>query len=114
MLCSVSPPKSTSISVFPCPQYYSTASSATPELDGRPGHQPEPKGRSTAALTSHSLVALACNRTVGGRQHCVPNITLPQQHTSTMMISTEVPACNMGRGAYDTTGVPKPPPPKPR
>ncbi|PBP19410.1 hypothetical protein BUE80_DR009801 [Diplocarpon rosae] len=32
----------------------------------------------------------------------------------TMTISAEAPSCNMGRGAYDTTGVPKPPPPKPR
>jgi len=30
------------------------------------------------------------------------------------MISIEITSCNMGRGAYDITGVPKPPPPKPR
>ncbi|CAG8958063.1 hypothetical protein HYFRA_00000407 [Hymenoscyphus fraxineus] len=31
-----------------------------------------------------------------------------------MMISREVQSFNMGRGAYDTTDLPKPPPPKPR
>jgi hypothetical protein len=38
-------------------------------------------------------------------------------HTPLMMITREdVQACNMGRGAYDTTDVPKPTPqpPKPR
>ena len=30
------------------------------------------------------------------------------------MILRDLTATNMGRGAYDTTGVPKPPPPKPR
>ncbi|KAK8862087.1 hypothetical protein PGQ11_008322 [Apiospora arundinis] len=45
-------------------------------------------------------------------------MTLFQQHTSLIQITmfdTELQSfANMGRGAYDTTGVPKPPPrPKP-
>ncbi|KAL0941236.1 uncharacterized protein CTRU02_203999 [Colletotrichum truncatum] len=37
-------------------------------------------------------------------------------HTSSTMVVRELTSfANMGRGAYDTTGVPKPPPrPKPR
>ncbi|SPQ20528.1 6765e8b9-4dc2-4a8b-a4b2-29684ddcf16d [Thermothielavioides terrestris] len=32
----------------------------------------------------------------------------------TMIVRESQQFCNFGRGAYDTTGVPKPPPPKPR
>ncbi|KAL8407631.1 hypothetical protein RB594_006455 [Gaeumannomyces avenae] len=39
--------------------------------------------------------------------------SLPQ-FTTTMAASSTQYATPMGRGAYDTTGVPKPPPPKPR
>ncbi|KAK4651195.1 LOW QUALITY PROTEIN: hypothetical protein QC762_604015 [Podospora pseudocomata] len=35
-------------------------------------------------------------------------------HTFTMIVRESEPHANFGRGAYDTTGVPKPPPPKPR
>ncbi|KAL2155523.1 hypothetical protein VTH82DRAFT_265 [Thermothelomyces myriococcoides] len=34
--------------------------------------------------------------------------------TITMIASPSDQFSNFGRGAYDTTGVPKPPPPKPR
>lgn len=40
---------------------------------------------------------------------------LPTQDFNSSMIAGEFTMANMGRGAYDTTGVPKPPPrPKPR
>ncbi|KAK1633413.1 hypothetical protein BDP81DRAFT_397302 [Colletotrichum phormii] len=42
--------------------------------------------------------------------------SLSKAPTTFKMVVREItPASNMGRGAYDTTGVPKPPPrPKPR
>ncbi|KAL3960010.1 hypothetical protein ACCO45_005127 [Purpureocillium lilacinum] len=40
---------------------------------------------------------------------------LPTTTTPVTMIHKDSSLCNMGRGAYDTTGVPKPPPrPQPR
>ncbi|KAL3426692.1 hypothetical protein PVAG01_00201 [Phlyctema vagabunda] len=45
---------------------------------------------------------------LGRQQQCL-------RQTSTNMITRTSPSTNMGRGAYDTTGVQKPPPkPKPR
>jgi hypothetical protein len=45
--------------------------------------------------------------------HAMTDLT--NMATDTTMILRDCAAPNMGRGAYDTTGVPKPqPPPKPR
>jgi hypothetical protein len=58
---------------------------------------------------------ISCPKTPSLTQDAWPQIPQhQQQHQNSKMITREVQSCNMGRGAYDTTGVPKPPPPKPR
>ncbi|PTB50316.1 hypothetical protein M431DRAFT_9054 [Trichoderma harzianum CBS 226.95] len=52
---------------------------------------------------------------MGGRSTAVDvwadsNLTLPPSK----MIAASSDICNFGRGAYDTTGLPKPPPPQPQ
>ncbi|KAL6824231.1 hypothetical protein J3E69DRAFT_366740 [Trichoderma sp. SZMC 28015] len=57
---------------------------------------------------------------MGGRSTAVdvwavPENVLLQPHAPpSKMIAASSEICNFGRGAYDTTGLPKPPPPQPQ
>ncbi|KAL6691110.1 hypothetical protein J3F84DRAFT_352746 [Trichoderma pleuroticola] len=45
---------------------------------------------------------------------CLERYKLQPHPPPSKMIATSSEICNFGRGAYDTTGLPKPPPPQPQ
>ncbi|KAL7933526.1 hypothetical protein V8C35DRAFT_280851 [Trichoderma chlorosporum] len=59
------------------------------------------------------MPALAMDRGLGRDEMATAGdfiLTLPPSK----MIASSTEICNFGRGAYDTTGLPKPPPPQPQ
>ncbi|KAH7135084.1 hypothetical protein B0J11DRAFT_575697 [Dendryphion nanum] len=88
----------------------------------KPTSQPQPSdilAFTTHAQNNSSLSILAqpprlCSAATAADAHAlVPVEHLAATIPSFKMILRESESTNMGRGAYDTTGTPKPPPPKP-